>query len=228
MATEAPILRLEQVDKTYATHPEPTPVLRGVDLAVHRGESLAVVGPSGCGKSTLLNLMGLLDAPDSGRVCFNGEDLAGLSAARAARFRNAHVGFVLQQHHLLPQCTALENVLTPTIVHPDPGNARQRAAELLDRVGLSRRMDRRPSQLSGGERQRVAVVRALINKPDLLLADEPTGSLNEEASQSLTQLLLELRQEQGMALVVVTHAMALAGAMDTVYELRDGAPRKRD
>ena len=228
MDEQEPLLKLEKVTKQYATLPEPTVVLRGVHLAIAPGESVAIVGPSGCGKSTLLNLIGALDRPSSGEIHFKGEDLLQRSPDETARFRNREIGFVLQRHHLLPQCSVLENVLVPTLVNPASRNAHQRAAQLLERVGLADRIDRRPALLSGGEQQRAAVVRALINGPSLLLADEPTGSLNEEASANLSTLLLELNREQGMALIVVTHSLTLAEKMDRVLELHDGRVRPKE
>ncbi len=229
MESQQPLLELAQVTKQYETSPEPTVVLKGVDLSVAPGEAMAIVGPSGCGKSTLLNLIGALDRPSSGSITFQGEDLLRHSAAQAARFRNREIGFVLQRHHLLPQCSVLENVLVPTLVS-DSGSksTRERAVDLLRRVGLADRMNRRPAQLSGGERQRAAVVRALINEPSLLLADEPTGSLNEEASNELAALLLELNQEHNMALIVVTHAMPLAEKMGRTLQLHDGVLAAKD
>jgi len=223
-----PLLNLDQISKQYATTPEPTVVLRGVDLCVSEGEAVAIVGPSGSGKSTLLNLIGMLDRPTAGRITFKGKDLLSLSAADTARFRNREIGFVLQRHHLLPQCSLLENVLVPALVNPDHQSARQRALELLDRVGLSSRIDRRPAFLSGGECQRAAVVRALINRPSLLLADEPTGSLNEEAAENLASLLLELNREQQMTLILVTHSVRLAEKMNRTLELHDGRLRSRE
>ena len=221
-----PLLELVQVTRQYDTVPEPTVVLRGVDLRVAAGEALAVVGPSGCGKSTLLNLIATLDRPSSGRITFQGTDVLALAPDATARLRNREIGLVFQRHHLLPQCTALENVLVPTIVHGasrgDRGGARERAAGLLERVGLADRMDRRPAQLSGGERQRVAVVRALINEPRLLLADEPTGSLNEAGAGQLADLLVEVNGGRDMALILVTHSRAIAERMGRVCELRDG------
>lgn len=223
MDNEAPLLELDNVTKQYDTLPEPTVVLKGVDLRVCAGETIAVAGPSGCGKSTLLNLIGALDRPTSGRVTFKDLNVPELREADAARFRNREIGFVFQRHHLLPQCSVLENVLVPTLLSPATTGIRDRALELLERVGLSNRVDRRPAQLSGGERQRVAVVRALINAPSLLLADEPTGSLNEEGAKTLADLLLELNREQGMALIVVTHSLDVARRLGRVLELRDGA-----
>jgi len=219
---EIPLLELVQVTKQYDTVPEPTVVLRGIDLRVAAGEALAVIGPSGCGKSTLLNLMATLDRPTSGRIVFKGDDVHQLAPADTARWRNREIGLVFQRHHLLPQCTALENVLVPAIVHSENEGARERAVHLLERVGLVDRMDRRPAQLSGGERQRVAVVRALVNEPSLLLADEPTGSLNEAGAEQLADLLMELNGDRAMALILVTHARHLAEKTGRVCELQDG------
>jgi len=217
------ILDLVDVVKRYeAGGPE---VLRGVNLRVAAGESLAVVGPSGSGKSTLLNLMGGLDWPSGGRVLFEGRDLADLSDADLARFRNRRIGFVFQLHHLLPQCTVLENVLVPTLVGGDGAEKEEslrRAERVLARVGLGDRLTYRPGRLSGGERERVAVARALVNRPALLLADEPTGSLDRRTAENLMALLAELNEEEGVTLVVVTHAETLAARMGRTLELRDG------
>ncbi len=226
MVTEAPLLELVDVSKQYDGPAAPPPVLRGVSLQVAAGESLAIVGPSGCGKSTLLNLIGALDRPTSGRVLLNGTDLATLDDRRLALVRNREIGFVFQLHHLLPQCTVLENVLVPTLVAGamSPGETpEQRAKRLLGRVGLADRADYFPGQLSGGERQRAAVVRALINAPNLLLADEPTGSLDRASAETLAALLVELNREERVTLILVTHALDLAGRMGRVLELRDGA-----
>jgi len=220
---ERPLLELRNVTKAYEAFPAPTEVLGGVDFCLASGASVAIVGPSGCGKSTLLNLMGTLDHPTSGSVTFEGQDVLQLNDAERARFRNRQIGFVFQLHHLLPQCSVLENVLVPTLVNEEAGQARQRAERLLARVGLGDRIGARPGQLSGGERQRAAVVRALINRPRLLLADEPTGSLNQEGAENLACLMLDLNREEGMALVVVTHSMPIAEQMGRVLELRDGA-----
>ncbi len=222
MEQHEPLLSLEQVTKEYDAAPAPNRVLSGVDLRVAPGESLAVVGPSGCGKSTLLNIIGTLDTPTSGALTFDGRDLLTLNDRERARFRNESIGFVFQLHHLLPQCTALENVLTPTLVNGRAAQAREHAVQLLERVGLGKRMTSPPSELSGGERQRVAVARALINRPRLLLADEPTGSLSREGAGELTRLLLELNREEGMALITVTHSMEVARMMSRVLELRGG------
>jgi len=229
------ILELLDVAKRYeAGGPDGGPeVLRGVNLRVAAGESLAVVGPSGSGKSTLLNLMGGLDRPSGGRVLFEGRDLADFNDADLARFRNRRVGFVFQLHHLLPQCTVLENVLVPTLVGGDGAEKEEallRAERLLARVGLGDRLTFRPGRLSGGERERVAVARALVNRPALLLADEPTGSLDRRTAENLMALLAELNAEEGVTLVVVTHASTLAARMGRTLELRDGVlvPKEAD
>jgi lipoprotein-releasing system ATP-binding protein len=202
----------------------PVEVLKGVSLEVARGESLAIMGPSGSGKSTLLNIIGTLDRATSGEVVLAGQDLSKLDEAALATVRSRRIGFVFQAHHLLPQCSVLENVLVPTLANKesDLKSAPERAERLLKRVGLGERMTHRPGQLSGGERQRVAVVRALINQPQLLLADEPTGALDRVAAEQLAQLLLELNREEGVTLIVVTHAPDLAHKMGRVLELKDG------
>jgi lipoprotein-releasing system ATP-binding protein len=222
-----PLLQLEGVTKVYAG-PDgqgPVAVLSDIQLELAAGESLAIVGPSGCGKSTLLNLLGALDRPSTGRVRLDGRDLATLNDVALATVRNRRIGFVFQSHFLLPQCSVLENVLVPTLASSDGSlraQAPQRARQLLERVGLGARLGHRPGELSGGERQRVAVVRALINQPGLLLADEPTGALDRASAAALGDLLLELNREQGVALVVVTHALDLARRLGRVLELRDG------
>jgi len=220
-----PLLELIRVGMRYegpaaAAGPE---VLRDVSLEVRAGESLAVIGPSGSGKSTLLNIIGTLDRPTSGTVLLDGANPCEMDDRRLAAFRNRHVGFVFQLHHLLPQCTALENVLVPTLAGEAPGDdARSRAQGLLERVGLGERLSYRPGQLSGGECQRVAVVRALINRPRLLLADEPTGSLDRRSAEALADLLVQLNREEALAMIVVTHSADLARRMGRVLELRDG------
>lgn len=198
-------------------------VLKGVDLIVCSGEAVAIVGPSGSGKSTLLNIMGALDKPASGTVRVNGRDMAGMSESELCAVRNRDIGFVFQLHHLLPQCTVLENVLVPALpCGGASGDVQAAAREWLERVGLGDRLDYRPGQLSGGECQRVAVVRALINRPQLVLADEPTGALDRANAESLFQLLLDLNRELGTALIVVTHSSALARKTGRVLELKDG------
>ena len=222
------LLELTGVAKTYEATADAAAatVLKGVDLRMGEGESVAIVGPSGSGKSTLLNIIGALDRPSAGRVVLEGRDLSTLDEKELARLRSRAVGFIFQLHHLLPQCSVLENVLVPTLAGGPERRAEKpeaRARRLLERVGLSERLSHRPGQLSGGERQRVAVVRALINEPRLLLADEPTGSLDRAAADNLARLLAELNREEGVALLVITHSMDLARQMSHVLELRDGA-----
>jgi predicted ABC-type transport system involved in lysophospholipase L1 biosynthesis ATPase subunit len=211
--------------KRYATGAGSVEVLQGVSLEVADGDSLAIVGPSGSGKSTLLQIIGTLDQPSGGRVEFDGRDLGTLDDRQQAGFRNAEIGFVFQSHYLLPQCTAFENVLVPTLAggkQADPAPGIDRAQRLLQRVGLGERMAHFPGQLSGGERQRVAVVRALMNRPKLLLADEPTGALDQASADSLGQLLVELNEEEGVTLIVVTHSLDLAKRMKRVLRLETG------
>ena len=222
MADDTTLVSLSGVTKEFPHAPGAPRILTGVDLEVGRGESVAIVGPSGCGKSTLLNLIGALDTPSAGTVTINGQDISKLNETELAKLRNRSIGFVFQLHHLLPQCTAIENVLVPTLVNADAKDVRARAEQLLERVGLKDRMHYYPGQLSGGERQRVAVVRALINEPQLLLADEPTGSLNPEGATDLAKLMTEINQEEGMALIVVTHAPDIAATMSRTLEIKDG------
>jgi len=205
-------------------------VLKDITLKVEPSRSLVIVGPSGCGKSTLLNIIGALDLPSSGQVLFNGQDLAALDQKELAVIRNKQIGFVFQLHHLLPQCTVLENVLVPTLAdknRPSIKEIRDRAVQLLQRVGLKEFLLYRPGELSGGQRQRVAVVRALINRPKLLLADEPTGSLDKDSSEKIADLLVELNHSEKVTLVVVTHSLSLAERMDRVMELSDGVLKDR-
>ena len=215
------LLELKQVSKSYAS--PPVEVLRDINFHLADGEAVAIVGPSGSGKSTLLNLLGALDRPTQGTALFDGRDLAALTEPELAAIRNRQIGFIFQLHHLLPQCTVLENVLIPTLAGTPDATARDRAEHLLDRVGLKHRLEHRPGQLSGGECQRVAVARALINQPKLLLADEPTGALDHANATGLGQLLIELNKEQGVALVVVTHSLELAGRLPRRLELSDGS-----
>jgi lipoprotein-releasing system ATP-binding protein len=226
MPETEPLLQLEAVTKRYDSPGggKPTEVLKGINLRAAAGESLAVVGPSGSGKSTLLNIIGTLDRPTTGRVVLGRQELSAMPAKALAAIRNRQIGFVFQLHHLLPQCTVLENVLIPTLVGDgEPVRAAaERARRLLERVGLGERVNYRPGQISGGERQRVAVVRALINQPRLLLADEPTGSLDRAGAEDLASLLVELNRQEGMTLIAVTHSMPIAARMGKVLELRDG------
>jgi predicted ABC-type transport system involved in lysophospholipase L1 biosynthesis ATPase subunit len=217
------IVELAGVTKSYRS-PEgvETPVLRGIDLTLAPGASLAITGPSGCGKSTLLNIIGTLDRAGAGRVSLAGRDVTSLDEKQLAEVRAGVVGFVFQLHHLLPQCSILENVLVPTLVSKKAEDAEARARKLLERVGLGSRLTHRPGQLSGGECQRAAVVRALINRPQLLLADEPTGSLDRAGAEGLAQLLGDLNREEGVALIYVTHSPELAARAGKVLRLRDG------
>jgi lipoprotein-releasing system ATP-binding protein len=224
-------LHVENLGKDYPTRSGPLTVLRGINLDLRRGEALAVMGPSGSGKSTLLHVLGTLDTPTAGSVRLDAVDPFALPEPRLADFRNRHIGFVFQDHHLLPQCSVLENVLVPTLVGADEGDAAaERARALLDRVGLSGRLDHRPAELSGGERQRVAVARALIRRPALLLADEPTGNLDRRSARAVGQLLLELPRELDTILVVVTHSQELADGFPRTLLMDDGrlhAPEAR-
>jgi len=202
-----------------------TDVLADLNLEIVAGQSLAIVGPSGSGKSTLLNIIGGLLPQTAGSVMFEGVELSSLDPNALAAFRNREIGYVFQSHHLLPQCTALENVLLPTLAEDagsDKNESKARAESLLERVGLGHRLAHRPGQLSGGERQRVAVARALVNRPSLLLADEPTGSLDAASARDLGDLLLQLNRERDLALLLVTHSLELADRMQRVVELCDG------
>ncbi len=222
-----PLLEVRSLAKAYpSADGTPLEVLRSVDLDVEQAEVVAVVGESGTGKSTLLHLLGALDRPDAGTVVFRGRDVHGRSERELARFRNESVGFVFQFHHLLPEFTALENVLMPALVAGRTAReARGRAAELLERLGLTGRSAHRPSQLSGGEQQRVAVARALMNEPALVLADEPTGNLDVRTGDALQAEILRLAREMGQAFVVVTHNPAFAARADRVFRLEAGVLR---
>ena len=213
-------LEVRNLTRDYPTRSGPLSVLRGVDLTLERGQSLAIMGPSGSGKSTLLYIIGTLDAPTAGTVRLDGIDPFALSERDLAAFRNTKVGFVFQDHHLLPQCSVLENVLIPTLANGV--DARERATKLLDRVGLSARLDHRPAELSGGERQRVAVARALILRPAMLLADEPTGNLDRTSGRAVGALLLEVAREENAILIAVTHSAELAGTFPRTLLVDDG------
>jgi lipoprotein-releasing system ATP-binding protein len=216
-------LRVAQLCKDYPTRSGSLSVLRSIDFELQRGEALAVMGPSGSGKSTLLHILGTLDRPTSGTVQLEGKDPFTLSERDLADFRNRHIGFVFQDHHLLPQCSVLENVLIPTLVGRNgPADAEAWARQLLERVGLSDRLDHRPAELSGGEKQRVAVARALIQHPVLLLADEPTGNLDRHTARVIGELLLELHRQEQTVLVVVTHSVELARTFSRQMEMVDG------
>ena len=216
-----PIVQLEGITKRYdGTEAD---VLAGINLTVCPGDSIAIIGPSGCGKSTLLNIIGTLDAPTAGTVKLDGSDLYAMSETKLAEVRNKRFGFVFQDHHLLPQCTAIENVLIPTLAgFTGAADAEPRAVALLNRVGLQDRIHYPPSELSGGQRQRVAIVRALVNQPDLLLIDEPTGALDDHAAAGIVDLLVELNQQDNVALLLVTHDARLASRMKKTLRLTEG------
>ena len=198
-------------------------VLRGVSLSVERGEIAAIVGPSGAGKTTLLQIIGTLDRPDQGRVLLDGQDLSRLPDRQLAEVRNRRIGFVFQFHQLLPEFTAVENVMMPALIaRRDPHEAADKARRLLDYLQLSHRYDHKPSELSGGEKQRVAVARALMNDPSVILADEPSGSLDSRNRDELHRLLLDVRQQFQVAMIIVTHDQQLASLCDRVLEMRDG------
>lgn len=216
-------LQLSAVTRRFESTGQPLEILRGVDLEMSRGDSLAITGPSGSGKSTLLYIIGTLESPSAGDVTILGEQPFGLNTGRLAAWRNANVGFVFQDHHLLPQCSVLENVLIPTLAGSGANqDANDRAITLLERVGLADRMHHRPAQISGGERQRVAVCRALINQPALLLADEPTGNLDQVTADSVGSLLLEISTEHNAMLICVTHSGELANRFPRHVKLDNG------
>ncbi len=215
------LVELNSVSKRYGDRV----ILDGVDLTLNPGDRLAIVGPSGSGKSTLLNVIGLLDQPDAGTYTIDGTPTEGMSENAKAALRSKAIGFIFQLHHLLPQLSVLENVTFPAhalAVKPNWSDIEARGRDLLDKVGLKDQESKFPAQLSGGERQRVAVVRALINQPKLLLADEPTGALDRANADSLTDLLLELNESEGIALVVVTHDESIAKAVGSVVEIQNG------
>jgi lipoprotein-releasing system ATP-binding protein len=214
------MLEISEVSKVYSTPRGPLTVLSGVSLALQRGEAAAIMGPSGSGKSTLLYIAGALEPPTAGSVTLDGADPYRLPERELAAFRNRMIGFIFQDHCLLPQCSVLENVLVPTLVAEDRADYPKRARELLEQVALADRLDHRPSELSGGERQRVALARALICRPHLLLCDEPTGNLDEASAEVVAGLLLELHARQETMLIVVTHSSALAARFPRRYELR--------
>ena len=223
MPEPASDLTLEHLGKTFSGPGGDLEVLRDVDMRLTRGDAIAITGPSGSGKSTLLYIIGTLDTPSTGTLRVLGADPFGLKPAELARFRNANIGFVFQDHYLLPQCSVLENVLIPTLaVSGADADAETRARTLLERVGLGERLKHRPAELSGGERQRVAICRALINRPPVLLADEPTGNLDHTTAQSIGALLLELAKEQTAILIVVTHSPELAASLPRRVALADG------
>ena len=213
------MIQLHGITKSFGS----LQVLRGIDLQVNRGEVVAIVGPSGAGKTTLLQIMGTLDRPDEGEVIIDGENVSRLSATKIAHFRNKNIGFVFQFHQLLPEFTALENVMIPALIGgTSKKEARQRAQELLDFMGLADRAEHKPNQLSGGEKQRVAVARALVNHPAVVFADEPSGSLDTHNKEELHRLFFDLRDRMGQTFVIVTHDEALASQTDRTIHILDG------
>jgi len=216
-------LQVNTLCKEYPTRDKPLVVLRNATFSLSSGENLAIIGPSGSGKSTLLHLLGLLETPTSGSYKLDGKDPFALSEPEAAQFRNQYIGFIFQEHHLLPQFSVLENVLTPALAEGKVGpDAIARAQELIQRVGLKDRTEHRPSELSGGERQRVAVARALLHRPPLLLADEPTGSLDHDNAQLVAKILFDLQREEETMLVLVTHSQQLASQMQRQLAFQNG------
>ena len=224
--SSTPVIRAVGLGKTYAEGRMRTPVFDGLDLAVQAGETVAIVGASGAGKSTLLHLLGGLDTPTSGEVYVAGQQMSRLSNAARGQLRNRALGFVYQFHHLLPEFTALENVMMPVALGgQDMAAARQRASVLLEQVGLGHRLEHKPGELSGGERQRAAVARALVNRPACVLGDEPTGNLDENTAQTVFNLMLELNRAHRTSLVLVTHGRRLAARLDRTLELHQGRLR---
>jgi lipoprotein-releasing system ATP-binding protein len=214
---------VKDLHKSFPMGEQTLTVLRGIDLTIERGELIAVVGASGAGKSTLLHILGLLDRPSKGTVCFEGQDLFQLSEAAQAEFRNRRIGFVFQFHHLLPEFTALENACMPALIQRrEPQEVRQEAIGLLKDVGLGPRLQHKPGELSGGEQQRVAVARALLQKPDLVLADEPTGNLDTHTGDALFALKRELNKARGTTFVIVTHNDKLSAQADRILHMQDG------
>ena len=220
------MLKVENVSKEYPTPNGPLKIVSDISLQLARGDALSIMGPSGSGKSTLLYMMGALEPPTSGTVTLDGKNPFQLKEKDLAAFRNREIGFIFQDHCLLPQCSVIENVLTPTLVSSSDGHDTERARQLLTEVGLKDRLAHRPAELSGGEKQRVALARALVMKPQLLLCDEPTGNLDHKAADVVASLLLELHQQQQTILVVVTHNAELAARFPLRYELTDQQLRK--
>lgn len=215
------MLNLENVSKEYPTPRGPLQIVSDISLSLNAGDAVSIMGPSGSGKSTLLYIMGALEPPTSGSVTLDGQDPFTLKEPDLAAFRNSQIGFIFQDHCLLPQCSVLENVLTPTLVAGNDNNSSERARSLLKAVGLSERLEHRPAELSGGEKQRVALARALIMKPKVVLCDEPTGNLDHKSANVVASMLLDLQQQQKTILVVVTHNAELAAQFPLRYELID-------
>ncbi len=216
-------IRVEALRKHFIHEGHRLDVLKGIDLVIEPGEMVSIIGPSGAGKSTFLHVLGTLDLPSAGRICFGEEDVVRMPSSRLASFRGHSIGFVFQFHHLLPEFTALENTMMPGLIqNRDRGEMEKRANDILDAVGLSARKTHRPGELSGGEQQRVALARALVMNPVLLLADEPTGNLDSKTSDAIHDLFFELNRHRGTTMVVVTHNAALARRMPRVLRMRDG------
>ncbi len=223
MNTTSPLLELKEITKEFPTPATLLVVLKQVNFQLQQNEIVGIVGPSGSGKSTFLNLVGTLDSPTSGQIVFESQDVSQYNEKQLAQFRNQNIGFVFQEHHLLPQCSVLENVLLPTVPANAPSDESvSRAKELIERVGLSGRMHHKPGQLSGGERQRVAYIRSLINEPKLVLADEPTGALDQKNAENLMNILVEINKSRGLACIIVTHALELVKHLDRVFKIDDG------
>lgn len=222
------ILHCQQLGMTYTEGPNDVEVLSGINLQIEMGERIAIVGASGSGKSTLLHLLGGLDVPTSGSVWIDGNEISGVSDKQRGELRNQYLGFVYQFHHLLPEFTAVENVAMPLLIRGiDDVQARTKASDILSDMGLGHRLEHRPVELSGGERQRAAIARALVTEPSVVLADEPTGNLDENTAQTVFEMMLDLNRRIGTALVMVSHDMSLANKMDTVYRLEVGGLREQ-
>ena len=215
------LLKVDHISKEYPSPRGTLRILSDVSLSLSRGEAISIMGPSGSGKSTLLYVLGALEPPTSGTVTLDGHDPFQLNARQLAAFRNKEIGFIFQDHCLLPQCSVIENVLTPTLVSENHDNADHRARELIEQVGLRERIDHRPAELSGGEKQRVALARALIMKPQLVLCDEPTGNLDQKSADAIASLFLELHERQQTILIVVTHNPELAARFPRRLQLKD-------
>lgn len=220
------MLEISQLSKDYPTPRGPLQLLNNVSLSLTRGQAAAIMGPSGSGKSTLLYILGTLEPPTSGEIVLDGCHPFQLAERDLATFRNRHIGFIFQDHCLLPQCSVLENILAPTLIDKTAESYQQRALELIEKIGLTDRMDHRPAELSGGEKQRVAMARAMIRNPSLLLCDEPTGNLDNHSAESVADLLVEQHQQHSSILLVVTHSSTLAARFPVQYQLLDQQLKK--
>lgn len=217
------LLETKELSKHFSEGELRVDVLKGINFSINKNESVAIIGASGSGKSTLLHLLGGLDIPDTGEIVINGEDISKLNDEQRGEMRNKHLGFIYQFHHLLPEFSALENVAMPLLIRRSNENeAFQKAKDLLEKVGLAQRVQHRPGELSGGERQRAAIARALVTEPACILADEPTGNLDEKTADQVFELILELNQSLGTSLIMVTHNLELSKRVDRVVELKEG------